>query len=370
MKLTLEEKERRYARVKEGMESENLSALLVVSNAQINQQGFVRYFTNLSIPIYSHGLLFTVAGEAILLTPSPLQTYWAKELSWIPRENVQMAKSLGEDFGKLLIRLKLHDKKIGVINYRTLTMLDFRELMQVCPRIQLTDSTGMFERIRSVKSEEEINCVKEAINVGVIAHRTFHEEMIPGISEMALIAKVEESIRCCGAERSFYLMTSQISDLFPHVPGSATIGKESPVLFSVEASGPGGYWSQLVRTYFWEKPRGTLEKLHRTLLDLRSIAREELRPGKKVKDVAERLRAEIGKNGFDYGIHFGHGLGLDVVEEPIINTENECILGANHFVAIHPHLIDRKASLGVWLGDMYFVGEEETEILTPLAGLE
>lgn len=78
------------------------------------------------------------------------------------------------------------------------------------------------------------------------------------------------------------------------------------------------------------------------------------------------MREEIKKNGFDYGIHFGHGLGLDVVEEPLINTENDMILEKNHFITIHPHLIDKTESAGVWLGDIYFVGEEETEIVSSL----
>lgn len=283
MKLSLIEKKRRYALIREEMKKEGLSALLVISNAQINQQGFVRYFTNLLIPIYSHGLLFAISGEPILLTPSPLQTFWAKELSWMPRENIQIAKAYGKDFGNLLIKLNIQDKKIGLINYQTCTAQDFKDLIHLCPRIELGDSTKLLETIRSKKSSEEIECIKRAINIAEIAHQTFYENIVPGISETELIAKVEESTRRNGGERSFYLISTNIKKFFPYVPGNSKVNKDSPLLFSVEVSGPQGYWSQIVRTYFWGKPKGTLERLYRTSLDLRLLAQEELRPRKKGK---------------------------------------------------------------------------------------
>ena len=79
MNLSTDEKDRRYTLIRKKMADQDLSALLVVSNAQINRQGFVRYFTNLPIPIFTHGLLFPISGDPILLTPSPLQTFWVSD---------------------------------------------------------------------------------------------------------------------------------------------------------------------------------------------------------------------------------------------------------------------------------------------------
>jgi Xaa-Pro aminopeptidase len=366
LKPSIEEKERRYALVRERMADEDLSALLIVSNAQIDRQGFVRYFTNLPIPIFSHGLLFPISGEPILLTPSPLQTFWAKEISWIPQRNIFLSRRFGEDFGKRLNELNLSGKKVGLINYRTLTAEDLRDLTGSCGKLSLVDSTDLMEGIRSTKSDEEIPFSKQATHIAETAQQTFFEHMRPGIRETELVARVEESIRCNGGERTFYLISSNTRYLFPYIPREYEIDKDSPLLFSVEVAGPSGYWSQIVRTYFWEKPKGIFERLYKTLLDLRLVAQSELRPGRQVSDVAKTLRDHIHKHGFEYGIHFGHGLGLDVVEEPLINTENDRLLAKDQFVTVHPHLIDNKESKGVWLGDMYFIGEDKTEILSPL----
>ncbi|MBW1800099.1 MAG: aminopeptidase P family protein [Deltaproteobacteria bacterium] len=368
MELTEFEKNRRYDLIREKMAEEDLSALLVVSDAQIERQGFVRYFTNLPIPIFTHALLFPLSGEPFLLTPSPLQTYWAKQMAWIPEENITLSKEFGRDLGKKLNALKLADKRVGLITFKTLSAKDLEELRGQCGDLSLIDSTMVMENVRSVKGAEEIVLVKQATHIADTAQRTFFDLMRPGISEMELVAKVEESIRCRGGERSFYLILSDARFVFPYVPGEHKIGRESPVIFSVEVSGPCGYWSQIVRTYFWEKPKGSYARLYKALCELRLLAQTELRPGKRVKEIAAALRESILGHGFEYGVHFGHGLGLDVVEEPLIHTENERVIEKNQFVTIHPHLIDQEESKGVWLGDMYFIGEDETEILSPLPG--
>jgi len=366
MKLGIEERDRRYALVREKMDHDDLSALLVVSNAQINQQGFVRYFTDLPIPIYAHAIFFPLSGNPVLLTPSPVQTFWAEKLSWIPQENIIMSRTLGKEFARLLLEQNLDRKKIGLINLSTLNAQDYIDFVNLCPQAELIDSTGLLERVRSSKSEDEIPFTHRATEMAISAHRIFASNMRPGITEAELVAQVECGVREQGGERSLYLISSDLSIPFPYVPMERKIIKDSPLLFSVEVSGPGGYWSQIVRPYFWEKPKGTMERIYKTLLDIRLQAQDELRPGRAVRDVAKRLRDEIQKNGFSYGIHFGHGLGLDVVEEPLITMESEFILQENHFVTIHPHLLNEDKTLGVWLGDMYFVGKEQTKILSPL----
>ena len=105
--------------------------------------------------------------------------------------------------------------------------------------------------------------------------------------------------------------------------------------------------------------------MYNALMEIREAAHMELRPGRKVSDVAEKMRALIQARGFEYGVHFGHGLGLDVVEEPLINTANDRALMPGQIIAIHPHLILENKSLSIWVGDTYLIGEKKVENLTP-----
>jgi len=275
-----------------------------------------------------------------------------------------MSRTLGQELGKLILEHGMAKNKVGLINYQTLPAQDYVDLISMCPNIELIDTTALFEMIRSSKSDEEIPFALRASEIAKEAQRIFAQAVRPGITEAELVAEVERGVRQRNGERSFFLISSNINIPYPYVPMEREITKKSPLLFSVEVSGPGGYWSQIVRPHFWEKPRGLLEKIYKILLELRLTAREELRPGRIVRDIAQTLRNVIHQNGFDYGIHFGHGLGLDVVEEPLINAENSFVLTKNHFVTIHPHIVNN--NIGLWMGDMYFVGENGTEILSPL----
>lgn len=364
--LSLSEKDRRYNLIRKNMEEMGLSAIIIISNAQVNQQGFVRYLSNVSIPIYSHTLLLPLTKEPFLFTPSPLQTFWAKELSWVPNNRISLSKNFGKDIAEKLVELNLQNNKIGILNYKTIATGDYLSLKEICPEIVDIDITDLFEEIRSVKSNEELKFVNKSIGIAEIAQKTFYKNIKPDISEMDLVSKVEEQVLKEGGERSFYLITSDISTPYSFIPRINKINKNSPVIFSVEVSGPEGYWSQIVRTYFWETPKGPLSKLYNALLELRIHIQNILRPGNSVFNFVQELKNKINKYGFEYGIGLGHGMGLDIVEEPILKEENDMIIQNNQVVCVHPHLIDTKNSLGVWMGDMYYVGKERTENLTPL----
>lgn len=365
MGLSLKEKQRRYLLVREKMKEQGLSALLAFSNAQINQQGFVRYFTNLPIPIFSHALLFPIEGTPILLTPSSLQTFWAKELSWVPEENIHVSKSFGEDLGRHLVALKLQNKEVGVASFRSLSTRDYQGLSRLCPNIDLVDATEFLENIRSVKSAEELRLIEKSAQIAELAQETFLTNLKPGVKERELVAKVEEAVRANGAERTFYLISSNPLSIYPYIPRENRIEKGRPIIFSVELSGPEGYWSQMVRTFFWGRPEGVFERLYMVAEELKLVIQEGLRPGCRVSEVAERLRRIIYERGFESGVHFGHALGLDVTEEPEVSLESQRIFMRNQAITIHPHLIAKEEPASIWFGDMYAFRETDTKILTP-----
>ncbi len=358
------EQERRYRLVREQMRRRDIPLLVAASNAQVNQQGFVRFFSSLPIPIYSHGLLFPLEGEPRLFTPSPVQTYWARRLSWMADEQIVMARPWGRRCAARINELGLAEARIGVLSPETFPAPELDALRELCPGASLVDCTQWFEEVRSQKSPEELEIIRRTTRIADQAIELFKECLRPGVSERVVVAEVECEVRRRGAERTFYLIASQLGSQFPYIPGDGLLTPEAPVLFSVELSGPEGYWTQVVRTFFWSRPGGELERMCRAHDELRLLAREELRPGREIAQVALNFRQTIQSHGLDFGIHFGHGLGLDVVEEPLVNTENHAPLRENQVAVIHPHLVDAERELGVWFGDVYLIGKDKTDILS------
>ena len=365
MGLPLKERSRRYRLVRDQMCQEGLAGLIIFSNAQINHQGLVRYFSNLPIPIYDHALVFLPDDQPFLFTPSPLQTFWAKKRSWIPKSRIKLSREFGKEMAQLVMKRVKRKKTWGVINLNTMAAKDYIAFKSLCPNVNLIDGTGLLENIRSQKSEQELKFVQQSAELAQISHRTIRREMKRGIREEELVSEVEKVLRGNGAERTFYLISSNPNNIFPYSPGPNALDGKSPILFSTEVSGPEGYWTQMVRTFFWRKPKGILMDMYKALKEIREEAEKELRPGRRISDVAKNLKKLIEERNFNFGVHFGHGLGLDVVEEPLISITNDRLLMPNQVVTIHPHLVLEKKSLGIWIGDTYLIRENETKNLTP-----
>jgi Xaa-Pro aminopeptidase len=96
----------------------------------------------------------------------------------------------------------------------------------------------------------------------------------------------------------------------------------------------------------------------------------QLRPGRKVSDVATWVRNEILNAGFDLGVHFGHCLGLDVVERPLVHIAEETSLKPGMVLTVHPQLVAKDKTATVWLADTFLVTEGDAEVLTSVDPLK
>jgi Xaa-Pro aminopeptidase len=83
-----------------------------------------------------------------------------------------------------------------------------------------------------------------------------------------------------------------------------------------------------------------------------------------VGDVAAWVRNKIKESGFDAGVHFGHCLGLDVVERPLVHLDEEMVLRPGMVITVHPQFVSRAEEATVWLGDTYLITEDKAEVIT------
>jgi len=138
-------------------------------------------------------------------------------------------------------------------------------------------------------------------------------------------------------------------------------------MMNTELSGPGGYWIQMVRTsFFGIRPKSSIERMYDTLIGIRSEIVNQLRPNRKASEVATWVRNEITKFGFNIGVNFGHGLGLDVVERPLVHLKDETILKPGMVITVHPQLVSQIDQATVWSGDTYLISDGGAEILTKM----
>jgi Xaa-Pro aminopeptidase len=365
MSLDIEEKDRRYRLARERMLTQGLDALIVVGNAQVAEKGFVKYLTNYKNGLNYVAVVFPYEGEAELLVPNTIQEYWAGRSSWI--RNIRISPNLGEGLVKSLKAMGLSKTRLGLINSQIIPADAYLTLIKNCPQASVVDATRLLEELRMIKSSKEIKLIKTSAALAVLSFERLAKILRVGITEREIVAEVDRELIANGAEDIFHLFSSDPDNMFAaYAPTDRVIQRGDIVIMNTELNSPGGYWVQMVRTSFVGKPNENIERMYDTLLDIRLKILEELRPNRKMSEIANALKDYIMKAGYVIGVNFGHGLGLDLVERPRVESSEDTILAPGMVIVVHPQLVLPAGKGTIWLADTYLVTDSGTESLTAM----
>ena len=250
------------------------------------------------------------------------------------------------------------------------------------------DHDDVVERVRAIKTEEEIDHIREAQEAnekamataermlreaepdvdGILHHdgEVLTSEAIQREIEVTLLREgcaLDETIVACGA---------QAAD--PHERGHGPLYEDGAIIVDiVPRSKATGYYADMTRTFCVGEPSEEIREWYDLTEEALDAALAELEAGVDgsvvhgaVCDVYEdaghpTLRADqSAETGFIHST--GHGVGLDIHEYPRLSTqENE--LEAGMVVTVEPGLYDPAVG-GVRIEDIVVVREDGYENLT------
>jgi len=118
------------------------------------------------------------------------------------------------------------------------------------------------------------------------------------------------------------------------------------------------------------RPRNEVSEMYDILMRTGAAVPKQLRPGRKLAEVADWVRKQILNAGYEQGVHFGHCLGLDVVERPLVHIAEETSLKPGMVITVHPQLVAKDKTATVWLADTFLVTEGDAEVLTSIDPLK
>lgn len=123
-----------------------------------------------------------------------------------------------------------------------------------------------------------------------------------------------------------------------------------------------GYYADVTRTVCLGDPGDEAEKIFEAVLEAQSRALEQVGPGVKAEQLDRAARGVIARRGYaQYFIHrTGHGLGLEVHEEPYIREGSPTILKAGMIFTVEP---------GIYLPGRFGMRLEDDVVVTK-AGCE
>ncbi|NDZ80286.1 M24 family metallopeptidase [Streptomyces sp. SID10853] len=202
-----------------------------------------------------------------------------------------------------------------------LTVARHRALHSVAPRLHLADLARAVEQQRVIKDEEEIGCLRTAGEITDHALGELLESILVGRTERHLALELERRLVDHGAAGPSFptsVATGPNAGLRGHRPSDRRV--EEGDLLSVRLGAVyRGYRCEIGRTFvIGTAPADWQIELYDLVFAAQRAGREALVPGAACRDVdlAARHVLEAAGHGGTLGPSTGHGVGLEIDEDP------------------------------------------------------
>lgn len=278
-------------------------------------------------------LVINRGGESTLIAPKLYENEvdWESTIFWSDEEDPykllkKVLKSLDLTGGRILVEDTM----------RASFLINIEKLLRNYELVPLSNVT---KEMRMRKDGEEIKLMKKAAQR---ADEVFYEIISRGLdgkSEKQVALEIEFLIREKGDGISFTpIVAAGENAANPHhTPSERKIRHGDLVVLDFGAKYR-GYCSDITRTVAIGKINEKLREVYEVVREAQERAFQTVREGIRAKEVDSVAREYISSKGYgEYFIHrTGHGLGLDVHEEPYIGPKNERVLERGMTFTIEP----------------------------------
>ena len=224
---------------------------------------------------------------------------------------------------------------------------------------------------RQIKSAAEIAIIQEAMDASYRVQKAVYAGLRRGISTTEVGQFITAAHSAQGLKPLFYAAQFGEATAYPHgVPYAQTLNDGDMVLIDMGGI-LHGYRSDITRTYVFGQPSERQRFLWNIERDAHAAAFEAAQPGAACADVDAAARKVLGDAGFGPGYKVpglphrtGHGLGLDIHEEPYIVAGNTTKLQPGMCFSIEPMLCVY-GECGVRLEDIAYMTAEGPKWFCP-----
>jgi len=258
-------------------------------------------------------------------------------------------------------------KRIG-FEERYLAFAEYKKIEEGFDKtMHLVPTHSFIETLRQIKDREEIEKIKKAVQITGSALKFIKKFISPGKSEIEIVAELERFIRYHGASNSAFdiiVASGPNSSLPHHIPSQRKIRKNEPVLIDIGVDYL-GYKSDLTRIFFLGKINGLAAKVYDIVLKAQELAIEKIKPAKRIAEIDKAARQYITHKGYGgfFGHNLGHGVGLDIHEEPHISAQENNTVKPGMVFTVEP-AIYLPGKFGIRIEDMVLVTKESCEVLS------
>lgn len=262
-------------------------------------------------------------------------------------------------FNKAMQSMGADGKRLGV-EPRALRLLEFRLIQGAAPEADYPDASQTLGSLRLRKEADEVEKMRKAVKIAQDALQATLPLIKIGMTEKDIESQVVLQLLRHGSGSAFPfspVVCAGPNSARPHAAPSERKIQAGDVLLFDWGAAYEGYCSDLTRTFAVGAVEAEFRKIHQVVLEANAAGRAAGKPGVPCADVDKAARAVITKAG--YGEYFrhrtGHGLGLEVHEDPYLRGDNLQLLEPGMTYTVEP---------GIYLAGRNGVRIEDDVVIT------
>lgn len=287
---------------------------------------------------------------------------------------IELAKAVITDFDVILQSNNLHEqiteilKENGVKNVgieaESTTVNDYNNYVEKLSEFKIINTneiSNIITDLRAVKSDEEIAYLQKSQDITDLAFTKILDVIKPGMSEVEIAIELEYSVKKSGAhDLGFgFIVVGGKNGSLPHgVPSDYKIQNGDLITMDF-GSIYEGYVSDMTRTIAVGKINDEQKKIYDTVYNANMMALEVIKAGADCAAIDKLARDYIYGNGYEgcFGHGLGHGVGLNVHENPRFSMLSKAVLQAGNIMTVEPGIYI-SGKCGVRIEDMVCVTDD------------
>jgi len=353
-RITLEERQIRLSKLRQALEAKGLAGMLLGPSESLH------YFTGLVWHVSERFLGALITPSALYYIVPGFERSRVETLPHLPGDILEWQEE--ESSAALVARLLGGSGTLALDD--SMPLYFYHALAATLGTDRLADGGPIVRSLRRIKSPAEIALIRYAMGLTLDVHRQAHALMKPGIRASEVVEFIDRKHREAGADGStFCIVSFGAATSLPHGADGDQILADGDVILVDTGCRIDGYHSDITRTYTLESGNEAFERIWAIEREAQQAVFDAARVGAACSSLDDAARAVLAKHGLgpDYRLpglphRAGHGLGLEIHEEPYIVRGNAMPLAAGMCFSNEPMIV-LPETFGIRLEDHIYMTE-------------
>lgn len=369
----------RVTRAAKILQREKLDAMIVNSNEA--DYANARYFSGFWPLFERSGVAISASGDAALMV-GPESREFAADRSRL--EKIFVLKEYRESADPAYPELKadtyqdvfhaigVNGKKlrIGVASYLDTSVIIMEGIKAAFPEAEIVRADHIMVELRSIKSVNEINCLREGYRIAELATQQVIKEIQPGMTELQMVGVAERVVYEQGAEYEGLPMYVFSEASTRHAISRSSYRKfQKGDIVQLNLSAKiDGYSAAIGYPIVLGKLEGKRRDVVMFGLEAHKWTQQQVKAGIPASQIAENFYKYYVENGYKENFVYGplHGTGMIEVEAPWVETTSDYALKPNMTFQIDTFI--STDTFGVRWEKGIAVTEDGCDVLSPEIG--